>query len=115
MSELNKVVKLKTSKNKVAQYKQQSDITFQLLVKSQQQEAKQNMQHLLSYPLTRVGPPYSIATADGFLRYIFSTKPAIKRHILGIVDCWWGVPQSNGKNKNKYKYILFAFLIKIDF
>ena len=49
------------------------------------------------------------------MRYIFSTKPAIKRHILGTVDCWWGVSQSNGYNKNKYKYILFAFLIKNDF
>ena len=46
-------------------------------------------------------------------RYIFSTKPAIKGHILGIDDRWWGIPQSNGYNKNKY--ILSAFLIKIDF
>ena len=65
MSEINKVVKLKTSKNKVVEYKQQSNIAFQLVVKSQQQEAKLNMQHLLSYPLTTVH--YSIATADGFL------------------------------------------------
>ena len=65
MSELNKVVKLKTSKNKVVEYKQQSNIAFQLLVKSQQQEAKLNMQHLLSYPLTTI--PYSIATANVFL------------------------------------------------
>ena len=54
MSELNKVVKLKTSKNKVVEYKQQNNIAFQLLVKSQQQKAKLNMQYLLSYPLTTV-------------------------------------------------------------
>ena len=65
MSELSKFVKLKTSKNKVVEYKQQSKIALQLLVKSQQQEAKLNMQHLLPYPLTTV--QYSIATADGFL------------------------------------------------
>ena len=65
MSELNKVVKLKTSNIKVVEYKQQSNIAFQLLVKSQQQEAKLNMQHILSYPLATVH--YSIATAGGFL------------------------------------------------
>ena len=54
MSELNKVVKLKTSNIKVVEYKQQSNIAFQLLVKSQQQEAKLNMQHILSYPLATV-------------------------------------------------------------
>ena len=32
MSELNKVVKVKTSKNKVVEYKQQSNIAFQVLM-----------------------------------------------------------------------------------
>ena len=60
MSELNKVVELKTSTNKVVDYKQQSNIAFQLMAKLQQQEAKLNMQHLLSYPPTT--EPDSIAT-----------------------------------------------------
>ena len=73
MSELNEVVKLKTSKNKVVEYKQQSNIAFQLLVKSQQQEAKLNMQHLLSYTLTTI--PYSIATImDGNNCFYYMTE-----------------------------------------
>ena len=91
MSELNKVVKLKTSKNKVVEYKQQSSIAFQLLVKSQQQEAKLNMQHLLSYPLTAV--PNSIATADGFLSPLNMAK-GFQHLVKGMEDAPFPPPSS---------------------
>ena len=42
-------------------------------------------------------------------RYIFSTKPAIKRHIYWELWTNGGVAQSNGYNKIKYKYIFFRF------
>ena len=47
------------------EYRQQGNIAFQLLVKSQCQEPKVDLAEMLKYPLTPV--PYSIGTADGFL------------------------------------------------
>ena len=91
MSELNKVVKLKTSKNKVVEYKQQSNIAFQHLVKSQKQEAKLNMQHLLSYPITTV--PYSISTADGFLASTHEAK-GFQHLVKGMDDAPFPPPSS---------------------
>ena len=91
MSELNKFVKLKTSKNKVVEYKQQSNIAFQLLVKSQQKEAKLNMQHSLTYPLTTV--PYSIATADGFLASTNKAK-GFQHLVKGMNDAPFPPPSS---------------------
>ena len=91
VSELNQVVKLKTSKNKVVEYKQQSNIAFQLLVKSQKQEAKLNIQHLLSYPLTTV--PYSILTADGFLASTHEAK-GFQHLVKGMDDAPFPPPSS---------------------
>ena len=41
---------------------------------------------------------YMLSTGTSFPRN--RPKSAIKRHILGIVDCWWGISQSNGYNKS---------------
>jgi len=57
--------KITTTKNKVVQYKQQGNVAFQLLVKSQSQGITLDLKELMSYPLTPV--PYGIGTADGFL------------------------------------------------
>ena len=65
MADSNKSVKLKTSKNKVVEYKQQGNIALQLLVKTQNQASQVDLQELMTYPLTPV--PYSIGTSDGFL------------------------------------------------
>ena len=64
---MNKSVKLTTSKNKTIEYKQQGNIAFHLLVKSQELPDEENLdlRMLLTYPLTPV--PYSIRLADGFL------------------------------------------------
>ena len=65
MVDSNKSAKLKTSKNKAVEYKQQGNIALQLLVKTQDQASQVDLQELMSYPLTPV--PYSIGTSDGFL------------------------------------------------
>jgi len=65
LAETHKTVKLKTSKNKVVEYKQQGNVAFQLLVRSQSEGLQLDLQQLMSFPLTPV--PYSIGTADGYL------------------------------------------------
>ncbi len=64
-SDMNKTAKLQTKSNKVIEYKQQGTIAFTLLIQSQMQGIKLDLQELMAYPLTPV--PYSIGTADGFL------------------------------------------------
>jgi hypothetical protein len=65
LSELTKKTTIKSSQNKIIAYRQQSNIAFQLLVRSQCDDLKMNLKELLAYTLTPV--PYSIATSDGFL------------------------------------------------
>lgn len=60
-----KTVVVRTSTNREVQYKQQANVEFQLLVKSQQQPAEIEILELLKYPLMPV--PSSIGTADGYL------------------------------------------------
>ena len=62
---MKQVSKMKTTKNNVVQYKQQENVAFQLLLKSQNQGLRLNFKELMTYPLTPV--PYSLATADGYL------------------------------------------------
>ena len=64
-SDMNKSVKLKTSRNKVIEYKQQGSTALQLLVKSQNQQSPLDLKELMTYPLTLV--PYCTGTSDGFL------------------------------------------------
>ena len=65
LSELTKKTTIKSSQNKIIAYRQQSNIAFQFLVRSQCDDLKMNLKELLAYTLTLV--PYSIATSDGFL------------------------------------------------
>ena len=64
-SAMNKSAKLKTSRNKGIEYKQQGNIALQLLVKSQNQQSPLDLKELMTYPLTPV--PYCIGTSHGFL------------------------------------------------
>ena len=59
LSELAKKTTIKSSQNKIIEYRQQSNIVFQLLVHSQCDDLRIDLKELLVYPLTPV--PYSIA------------------------------------------------------
>ena len=72
MASMNKRVPVKTSQNKTVEYKQQGNLAFQLLVKSQAEDVNLDLKDLMSYQLTPV--PYSIATADNFLAKTDKTK-----------------------------------------
>lgn len=62
-ADIGKTALVKTSNNKTIEYKQQGNVAFRLLVKSQNQ--KLDLQELLRYPLMPV--PSSIGTPDGHL------------------------------------------------
>ena len=64
-TDMSKTAVVKTSNNKTLQYKQQGNVAFQLLVRSQTQLEKLDLRELLRYPLMPV--PSSIGTPDGFL------------------------------------------------
>ena len=61
----SKSVVIKTTKNKQVEYKQQSNVAFQLLVQAQMVDEKVDLVELVSYPLTPV--PCSLGTSDGML------------------------------------------------
>ena len=65
MADMSKRVTLKSTQNKVTEYKHQGNVAFQLLVKSQEGDLNMVLKQLMTYQLTPV--PYSLATADGFL------------------------------------------------
>ena len=65
MSAMHTSVRVTTSKNKTIVYKQQGNVAFQLLVKSQQTADKMDLRKLLTYLLVPV--PYSIGLPDNFL------------------------------------------------
>ena len=64
MSLANKSTRVKTSKNKITELKQQSTVILSLLVQIQN-KVDINVEVLMSYPLTPV--PYCLGTADGYL------------------------------------------------
>ena len=65
MADIHKTTKLKNSRNKEIQFKQQGNIAFQVLVKAQNLNIDINLQELMTYQLTPV--PYCLGTIDGFL------------------------------------------------
>jgi hypothetical protein len=71
-SELAKETTIKSFQNKIIEYRQQSNIAFQLLVRSQCDDLRIDLKELLAYPLTPV--PYSIVTSDGFLNKTDKSK-----------------------------------------
>ena len=77
MTECNKKVKLTSSEGKIVQYKQQSDLAFMLLVKSQLQDNPLDVNELLTYSLFPV--PYIFETPDGFFA---KTNKAKMLHFL---------------------------------
>ena len=77
----NKRVALTTSQGKIVQYQEQSNIAFQLLVKSQVSENPISLLELCKYPLSLVC--LSLATPDG---YFAETNKAALMHIL-LEDC----------------------------
>lgn len=66
----------------VIQYREQSDVAFMLLVKSQQLNEPLNLNELMRYSLTLV--PRSLGTADGFFNK--TDKAAILPFLLGDVQ-----------------------------
>ena len=62
---------------KVIQYREQSDLAFLLLIKSQQLEQPLNLDELMRFSLTPV--PHSLGTADGFFN---KTNKAAMLHAL---------------------------------
>ncbi|EDO28304.1 predicted protein [Nematostella vectensis] len=77
MEATNKSVKLTGSQGKVLQYREQSDLAFMLLVKSQFLEEPVDLDELMTYSLTPV--PHSLGTPDGFLN---KTNKATILHFL---------------------------------
>ncbi|XP_014666803.1 PREDICTED: uncharacterized protein LOC106808556 [Priapulus caudatus] len=77
MEASNKVVKLTASQGKVVQYREQSDLAFMLLVKSQHLYEPLDIDELMRYSLTPV--PHSLGTADG---YFNKTNKAAMFHYL---------------------------------
>lgn len=65
LSDTKKGSKTTAVKNKVTQFKQQANVAFQLLIKSQKTGLQLDLRELMTYQLTPV--PYSLATADGYL------------------------------------------------
>ena len=65
MANSSKKMKLKTSTNKEVKLKQQGNIAFQLLVKSQHLGMNLDLNEVMKYQLTPI--PYSLGTIDGFL------------------------------------------------
>lgn len=65
MASMNKSLRMKSTKKKIVEYKQQGNIAFQLLVKAQDAGVQLDLKELMAHQLTPV--PYSIATADNFL------------------------------------------------
>ncbi|KAK3700755.1 hypothetical protein QZH41_010937 [Actinostola sp. cb2023] len=77
MEASNKVVKLTASQGKVIQYREQSDLAFMLLIKSQHIDEPLNLDELMMYSLTPV--PHSLGTPDGFFN---KTNKAAMLHFL---------------------------------
>ena len=77
----NKKVALTTSQGKIVQYQEQSNIAFQLLVKSQVSDNPISLSELCKYPLSPVC--HSLATPDG---YFAKTNKAALMHVL-LEDC----------------------------
>lgn len=65
MADTSKRVTLKSTQNKLTEYKHQGNVAFQLLVKSQEGDLNMDLKELMTYQLTPV--PYSLGTADSYL------------------------------------------------
>ena len=64
MSSADKTTRVNTSKNKIIEFKQQSTVMLNLLVRSQEGAAI-DIEDIMTYPLTHV--PFCLGTADGFM------------------------------------------------
>ena len=89
MEACNKTVKLTLSDGKAVQYREQSDLAFMLLVKSQILNVPLDLDELMCYSLTPV--PHCLGTADGFFA---KTNKAKMGHYL-LEDYIEDVPYPN--------------------
>ena len=78
MEMTNKKVKLSTSQGKVVQYQEQSNLAFQLLIRSQLLSTPTDLDVLMTYCLTPV--PASLGTPDGF--FSKTNKTAAMHYLL---------------------------------
>jgi hypothetical protein len=62
MATMNKKTRFKKFNNKIVEYREQGNVAFQLLVKSQKASQQVDVKELMPFQLTTV--PTSIATAD---------------------------------------------------
>ena len=84
MAELSKVVKVRSARlNKQVEYKQQSNVAFQLLYHAQYSENSAPIEELLKYTLTPV--PASLGNADG--SFAKTDKSKGMHHILKGTSC----------------------------
>ena len=68
----NSITKLKTSQGNVIQYKEQGDLAFKLLIKSQDLEEPITIEELMTYSLTSI--PHALGTPDGFMNKTMKSK-----------------------------------------
>ena len=78
---MGKKVKVRSSKTKMLEYRQQGNIAMQLLVQSQRPDILIDLRDLMQYPLTPLS--FSIGTADGCLAKSDKSK-GMKYLINGI-------------------------------
>ena len=82
MSYTNKVVKLKSKEGKLVQYREQSDLTLTILVKSQLLPNPIDIDELMTYQLTPV--PRSLGTPDGFMDK--TNKATLMHHLTDSLE-----------------------------
>uniref|UniRef100_UPI00358E00C9 uncharacterized protein isoform X5 n=1 Tax=Myxine glutinosa TaxID=7769 RepID=UPI00358E00C9 len=78
MDHCSKRVKLTSAQGKRFVYKEQSNLAFQLLVKSQIMEMPINLEELMRYPLSPV--PHALGSPDGY--FAKTNKATILHHLL---------------------------------
>ncbi|KAK3084587.1 hypothetical protein FSP39_015968 [Pinctada imbricata] len=91
LEEGNKITKLTSSQGKTIMYKEQGDIAFQLIVKSQLLEKPISIEELMSFCLTPV--PHSLGTSDGFMAK--TDKAALARYISAGSDSVDVIPRGD--------------------
>ena len=110
---MGKALVVKTLSNREAQYKQQANIAFQLLVLSQKQSEKIGMRELMRYPLMPMPDGYLLKTykskaftyltkkLDDFTM-LSNAKTLNVKDCNGIFSCMKEVPATLNRYAKKY-------------
>ena len=93
MAKTNKKTKLTSSQGKLVQYREQGDIAFQLLIKSQLLEHPISIEDLMTYCITPV--PHSIGTPDGYMAK--TDKSKMVAYLTSEVQGASALPQDDEK------------------